>query len=191
MISLSVMLLHWLSHPAKASPRNPLVLGVKSPWKGEYSVFLCEILLTVLYFQSHRPCMCVISFACSLSNLHGRLSYVFMCPFYEESFYSQFYVRNIFRCSKTKNTSKPPINTTQAKLPWMENLDATKSISQRSQSPVQTTSSPTQEIAAPDGRNSRSSVLAQWVEKNKSDPLRSSLDDMLEALDMWDPGNEK
>lgn len=67
----------------------------------------------------------------------------------------------------------------------MENL----SLSQKPTSPVPGAS--TSEEPSEDGRNSRSKLLSQWVETNKSDPLRSSLDDMLEALDMWKPENDK
>lgn len=77
-------------------------------------------------------------------------------------------------CSKSKGASKPVRSSTQTKLPWMDkNTDLMGSISNnRSPSPSSTKT-----------RNQR----PDWLESSKDDPLRSSLDEMLEALDKWEP----
>jgi len=61
---------------------------------------------------------------------------------------------------------KPVRQSTQSKLPWMD----------KSLEPVSAVTPPTKQTS-------------HWLDNSKSNPLRSSLDDMLEALDKWEPAD--
>lgn len=83
-------------------------------------------------------------------------------------------------------------NSTQAKLPWMDvdAVDAIGSVCQRSPSPYSNDSGERGQGQVQQ-KAKNSTVLPQWIEKSKNDPLRSSLDDMLEALDKWEPTSQR
>ena len=58
-----------------------------------------------------------------------------------------------------------------------KNIEPSSSVSHRSPSPS----------ADREEKVQTTKKYAEWLDKPKEDPLRSSLDEMLEALDKWEP----